>query len=115
MLDMRDTRDQSLGVLLDEVLSQNIEIIMRSDNPPAEWERCHSHIKLCLCLDQPFCDPVNLLLNIGYFANDCVLLREHGALEDLSLTALDFLLLFTGASKVSLEQLSHRRRRASTH
>jgi hypothetical protein len=35
------------------------------------------------------------LLNIGYFADDCVLLREHGALEDLGWTTLDFLLLLT--------------------
>ena len=112
---MRDTWDQGLGVLLDEILSQNIEIIMRSDNLPAEREGGHSHVKLCLRLDKPFCDPVNLLLNIGYFANDCVLLREHSALEDLSRTTLDILLLLTGASKVSLEQLSHRCRRASTH
>ena len=93
MLDMRDAWDQGLGILLDKVLSQSIEILMRPHHLPAERERGHSHVKLRLSLDKPFSDPFNRLLNIGYFADDCVLLREHGALEDLSRTTFDFLLL----------------------
>ena len=80
MLDMRDSRDQGLGVLLDKVLSQNIEIFMRPGHLPSEGEGGHSHEKLRLSLDEPFGDPVDRLLDIGYFADDCVLLREHGAL-----------------------------------
>ena len=93
MLNMRDAWDQGLGVLLDKVLSQSIEILMRPDHLPAERERGHSHVKLRLSLNKPFGDSVNRLLNIGYFADDCVLLREHGALENLSRATLDLLLL----------------------
>jgi hypothetical protein len=95
MLNMRDAWDQGLGVLFDKVLSQSIEILMRPNHLPTERERGHSHVKLRFSLDKPFGDPVNRLLNIGYFADDCVLLREHCALEDLSRTTLDFLLLLT--------------------
>jgi len=95
MLDMRDAWDQGLGVLLDKVLSQNIEIFMRPGHLPSEWEGGHSHEKLCLSLNEPFGDPVDRLLDIGYFANDCVLLREHGALKDLGRATLDLLLLLT--------------------
>ena len=95
MLDMRDAWDQGLRVLLDKVLSQNIEIFMRPGHLPSEWEGGHSHEKLCLSLNEPFGDPVDRLLDIGYFANDCVLLREHGALKDLGRATLDLLLLLT--------------------
>ena len=62
------------------MLSQNFEILMRPGHLPAEGEGGHCHEKLRLSLDEPFRDPVDRLLDIRYFADDCVLLREHGAL-----------------------------------
>jgi hypothetical protein len=95
MLDMRDAWDQGLGVLLDKVLSQNIEIFVRPGHLSSEGEGVYSHEKLRFSLDEPYGDPVDRLLDIGYFADDCVLLREHGALEDLSRATLYLLLLLT--------------------
>lgn len=68
---------------------------MRPYYPPAEGERVDCHVKIRFCLDQTFGHPVNRLLNVGYFADDCVLFRELGALEDLCSTTLDFLFLLT--------------------